>query len=86
MNNTTCKGCPDRALACHDHCERYQAWRAEHNAEMAFLRQMNASARVYHADSEAEHIAVSRARAFYPEFDEFEPVRTEVLKNDDDAV
>lgn len=30
---------------------------------------------------EAEHIAVSRARAFYPEFDEFEPVRTEVARN-----
>lgn len=30
---------------------------------------------------EAEHITVSRARAFYPEFDEFEPVRTEVVKN-----
>ena len=27
---------------------------------------------------EAEHIAVSRARVLYPEFDEFEPVRTEV--------
>ncbi len=30
---------------------------------------------------EAEHIAVFRARAFYPEFDEFEPVRTEAVKN-----
>ena len=30
---------------------------------------------------EAEHIAVSRARAFDPEFDEFEPVRTEAVKN-----
>lgn len=29
---------------------------------------------------EAEHIAVSMARAFYPEFDEFEPVRTEAVK------
>jgi hypothetical protein len=29
---------------------------------------------------EAEHIAVSRARVLYPEFDEFEPVRTEVCK------
>lgn len=30
---------------------------------------------------EAEHIAVSMARAFFLEFDEFEPVKTEVLKN-----
>lgn len=29
---------------------------------------------------EVEHIAVSRARVLYPEFDEFEPVRTEVCK------
>lgn len=29
----------------------------------------------------AEHIAVSRDRAFYPEFDEFELVRTEAAKN-----
>lgn len=26
MNNTPRKDCPDRVLACHDHCERYQAW------------------------------------------------------------
>lgn len=24
-----CKGCPDRHEACHDHCERYQAYKAE---------------------------------------------------------
>lgn len=30
---------------------------------------------------EAEHITVSRARVLYPEFDEFEPVRTEAAKN-----
>jgi hypothetical protein len=29
---------------------------------------------------EAEYIAVSMARAFYPEFDEFEPVRTEEMQ------
>ena len=62
MNNTTCKGCSDRALACHDHCERYHAWRAEHNAEMDFLRRMNASARVYHADSEDRHRCRNRRR------------------------
>lgn len=29
---------------------------------------------------EAEHIAVSRARVLYHEFDEFEPVRTEEMQ------
>ena len=29
---------------------------------------------------EADHIAVSRALAFYPKFDEFEPVRTEEMQ------
>lgn len=24
MTNRTCKGCPDRHEACHDHCERYK--------------------------------------------------------------
>ena len=27
--NAPCKGCPDRYPACHDHCERYQAFHAE---------------------------------------------------------
>ena len=30
---------------------------------------------------EAGYIATENARAHYPEFDEFEPVKTEVLKN-----
>lgn len=29
---------------------------------------------------EAEHLAVQRAARYYPEFDEFEPVRTEVQR------
>lgn len=24
-----CKNCPDRCVACHDRCEKYQAWHAE---------------------------------------------------------
>ena len=24
-----CKGCTDRYIACHDNCQRYQAWKAE---------------------------------------------------------
>lgn len=30
--------------------------------------------------AEAEHLAVQRAARYYPEFDEFEPVRTEVQR------
>lgn len=27
--NAPCRDCPDRYLACHDHCPKYQAFRAE---------------------------------------------------------
>lgn len=29
MKPSPCKGCTDRYLACHDHCEGYQSWRKE---------------------------------------------------------
>ena len=29
MRRSPCYGCPDRAVGCHDRCERYQAYRAE---------------------------------------------------------
>ena len=28
-----CRGCPERHEACHDHCERYKAWKAPLLAE-----------------------------------------------------
>ncbi len=28
----TCKGCPNRAPGCHDHCEKYQDEKAEYEA------------------------------------------------------
>ena len=31
--------------------------------------------------SEAEHKAIEMARRYYPDFDEFEPVRTEAMSN-----
>ena len=27
-----CQGCTTRYPGCHDHCESYQAWKAEHDA------------------------------------------------------
>ena len=29
--NAPCKDCPDRHTACHDHCEKYKAWKEEHD-------------------------------------------------------
>lgn len=29
MLKPPCKDCPDRHLACHDHCEKYKAFDAE---------------------------------------------------------
>lgn len=26
-NKAPCRGCQERYLACHDHCERYQSWK-----------------------------------------------------------
>jgi hypothetical protein len=28
MSCCPCKGCTERYEACHDHCERYKAWKA----------------------------------------------------------
>lgn len=25
-----CKGCPDRYPGCHDHCDKYQEWKAKY--------------------------------------------------------
>ena len=33
MTNPTCKDCLERHEACHDHCERFAAWREQHAAE-----------------------------------------------------
>ena len=40
MTNPTCKGCPDRKLGCHDHCERFKAWQQMHKAELAYTYDM----------------------------------------------
>ena len=33
MNLNPCYGCEDRHAECHAGCERYAAWKAEHEAE-----------------------------------------------------
>lgn len=43
MMNQTCKDCPDRHIACHDHCEKFHAWRAEHEAEICYTNANHAA-------------------------------------------
>lgn len=33
MKENPCYGCEDRQVGCHGVCERYAAWKAEHEAE-----------------------------------------------------
>lgn len=55
MANPTCKDCPARYPACHDHCPQFAAWRKEHAKETDYNRQMTVSGRVYHYDYEDKH-------------------------------
>lgn len=59
-----CKDCPARHEACHGHCERFAAWRAEHKAEVDYNRRMTASAIVYRTDYEDRHRQRGRKRYF----------------------
>lgn len=34
--NAPCMNCPDRAIGCHGHCERYKAFREGREKEYAF--------------------------------------------------
>ena len=33
--NAPCRGCPDRHMACHAECSKYQEWNAERQAILA---------------------------------------------------
>lgn len=52
MDKAICKGCPDRELACHDHCLRYQRWRLEHEAERQYTYEMTHTMSYYHRSYE----------------------------------
>lgn len=44
MNRSPCKrDCPDRTATCHGGCEKYKAWKIEHDTEMKWLKEQNAS-------------------------------------------
>lgn len=43
MKTSPCKGCKDRHKACHDSCDRYKEWKAEHDAAMQYVREQNAT-------------------------------------------
>lgn len=36
-----CKDCTDRHEACHDTCDPYRDWKADHNAAMKYLHEKN---------------------------------------------
>lgn len=38
-----CKDCPDRHLACHDHCERYQAFKEWNDKRLDDQRRVTAA-------------------------------------------
>lgn len=62
MDNPCCKDCPTRHTACHDHCERFKAWRAEHEAEASYTKQMTDSGKVYRRTYEDKHRERGRKR------------------------
>lgn len=64
MINPTCKDCPERHYACHDTCQRFAAWRAQHKAEVEYNRRMTQPCIVYHADHEDRHRQKGRKRLF----------------------
>lgn len=59
-----CKDCQARHEACHDHCDHFRAWRADHEAETDYNRRMMNPAIVYHSDYEDKHRRRGRKRYF----------------------
>ena len=43
----TCKDCPDRYIACHDHCEKYQKALAEWKEKKAAIKHAKRMNRLY---------------------------------------
>jgi len=41
MKSGPCRGCPDRTVTCHGFCEKYQAWKKEHDEAMEWLKEQN---------------------------------------------
>lgn len=41
MEKAPCKDCQQRFEACHDTCQKYKAWKAAHDAEAAYTKEMN---------------------------------------------
>lgn len=59
-----CKDCPARHTACHDTCEQYKAWKAAHDAEIAYTKTMTQRQSVYHEDSKDRKRNARRAHPF----------------------
>lgn len=62
MTNLTCKDCPERHEACHDHCERFAAWRKQHAAERVYTNARHAAERISKNDFDKEHWMGGRHR------------------------
>ena len=42
MNRSPCmRDCPDRTATCHGGCEKYKAWKKEHDEAMEWLKEKN---------------------------------------------
>lgn len=64
MDKMTCKDCPDRHLACHDHCLRYQRWRLDHEAERQYTYDMTHTMSCYRRDWEDRRRETGQKRYF----------------------
>ena len=54
----SCKGCPERAPGCHDHCEKYKKEKAEY---LARKEQIDAYRAVTHGCNEQRYAAIGKA-------------------------
>ena len=61
---SVCKDCPERYPACHDHCDRFKAWKKEQELIKAREYEMTHLFRVCHSDSEDKKRQNGKKRYF----------------------
>lgn len=54
--NTCCKGCTERHIGCHAHCEQYLSWRREYDELKARIR-LERERDVYTATAKQDSLA-----------------------------
>lgn len=60
MNYTPCHGCPERVVGCHGKCEKYAAYRQEHDERLTYAAILESGKRKQLTDS----LLKSRAHAW----------------------